>query len=540
MDESFEETKIPPKKTSVASIALPRLAASMDPGDEQVPEARKQHELEISLFTSDKKPVSVQRDAHGRFAPKNSAPLRDKDPDPEYSSSMPSKRRRASSASETSSQKPLSVVRDAHGRFAPKMPSPMQKLDPEHCPVTPGPLKQSSTLIKSAKRQSSVARDSRSISVPRKGGSVNLKEAPRPIFPKGCSSASKLLGEEPLSVERDANGRFVAKSKPIGTTKKPPAKSPYFIPPPKIPKAKVIKAEGQSSTQDTPRTPKKDRHGDNQSPQSSAKKRTPGKTVSCIPFPPLSAPHFGLIQEKLADDPFRLLIAVTFLIKTRGKQAIPVFYELMEKYPTPDSLVDAEKEDIVPIIHHLGLQNQRASTYQTYAAIWVETPPEKGKRYAVRGYPSQHSGRDVKKGDVLSDEDEREAWEIGHMTQGPYAIDSWRIFCRDVLRGIAKGWNGEGSTHEGFQPEWMRVVPEDKELRAYLRWMWLKEGFEWDPFTGEKEIASPELTRAAMEGRVAWDDKGGMRIVDEVIEIPIGVSQLSANEELSGQVSDDK
>jgi methyl-CpG-binding domain protein 4 len=40
----------------------------------------------------------------------------------------------------------------------------------------------------------------------------------------------------------------------------------------------------------------------------------------------------------------------------------------------------------------------------------------------------------------------------------------------------------------------------------------LKEGFEWDPYTGEKDVASPELMRAAMEGHIAWDDRGGMRI----------------------------
>lgn len=100
------------------------------------------------------------------------------------------------------------------------------------------------------------------------------------------------------------------------------------------------------------------------------------------------------------------------------------------------------------------------------------------------------------------------------MTKGRYAIDSWRIFCRDVLRGEAEGWNGEGR-EEGFQPEWMRVMPRDKELIACLRWMWLKEGFEWDPVTGEREVAGRELMEAAIEGRVMWDGFGGMRILDE-------------------------
>lgn len=152
-----------------------------------------------------------------------------------------------------------------------------------------------------------------------------------------------------------------------------------------------------------------------------------------------------------------------------------------------------------------------------YAKTWLEDPPMKGKRYAIPGYPTKASGRGFKD-EILSDDDERDAWEIGHMTQGPYALDSWRIFCRDVLRGEAEGWNGEGSKKEGFQPEWMRVLPEDKELRAYLRWMWLKEGFEWDPFTGEREVASERLTRAAMEGKITWDEKGGMRILDGIAD----------------------
>ncbi|ATZ46440.1 hypothetical protein BCIN_01g10360 [Botrytis cinerea B05.10] len=291
-----------------------------------------------------------------------------------------------------------------------------------------------------------------------------------------------------------------------GKKQRPPMHSPYFaLPLSTTPSksSKSIASKGESTIKNS--SPKKE----------SPKKRPPG-IISCIPFPPLSASHFGLIQEKLAHDPFRLLIAVTFLNRTHGKQAIPVFYSLMDQYPTPQSIVDAPKEDIVSVIRHLGLQNQRAATYQAYAKTFCENPPVKNKRYAVHDYPTKGLGRDVKKSEVLPEEsvDPRTGWEIGHMTQGPYAIDSWRIFCRDMLLEKAKGWNGEGSEEEGFQPEWMRVLPEDKELRAFLRWMWLKEGFEWDPMTGEKDVAGREVMRAALEGRIAWDEGGGMRILN--------------------------
>lgn len=146
----------------------------------------------------------------------------------------------------------------------------------------------------------------------------------------------------------------------------------------------------------------------------------------------------------------------------------------------------------------------------------------------MRNYPFPESiTHPIKKSEILADDDPRpNAWEIGHIVKGPYALDSWRIFCRDVLRGLATGWNGEGSHEEGFQPEWMRVLPTDKELRAYLRWMWLKEGFDWDPVTGEKDVASVMLVKAAEEGRIGWDELGGLKILDERVEMPDSLGQV--------------
>lgn len=254
-------------------------------------------------------------------------------------------------------------------------------------------------------------------------------------------------------------------------------------------------------------------------------KRSPGKRVSCIPFPPLSSPRFGLIQEKLAGDPFKLLIGVTFLIKTAGRNSIPVFYKLLEMYPTIEDLANANKADIVELTKHLGLQNSRADTYVKYANIFLHEPPVKGKRYRVENYPTKNAHQGIAKREVLADnEDEpREgAWEIGHLTKGAYALDSWRIFCRDRLRGLAQGWNGEGA-QEGFQPEWMRVMPLDKELRAFLRWCWLREGWLWDADTGEREVADKEFVDAVNQKRVVWEwhgsgsgsGKGSWRILSE-------------------------
>ncbi|KAF9879147.1 methyl-CpG binding domain-containing protein 4 [Colletotrichum karsti] len=205
-----------------------------------------------------------------------------------------------------------------------------------------------------------------------------------------------------------------------------------------------------------------------QSPVKQSPKKRNGGLVSTIPFPPLSAPKFGLIQEEFAHDPFWLMTVVTFLVKTAGTVAIPTFYKVKETYPTPAHLADPDPA--------------------TASSI-------------TKPHPTETTAAD-------------DAWEMGHFTQGKYALDSWRIFCRDELLGRARDWNGAGAA-PNFQPEWMRVRPDDKELRACLRWMWMREGWEWDPATGERTVLREEMRRAVEEKRVTYDEVGGLRILSE-------------------------
>ncbi|EEU48579.1 uncharacterized protein NECHADRAFT_90114 [Fusarium vanettenii 77-13-4] len=261
-----------------------------------------------------------------------------------------------------------------------------------------------------------------------------------------------------------------------------------------------------------------------QKPQ--AKKRPPRGTISAVPFAPLTSQTFGLIQEVFAHEPFWLLIAVTFLIRTKGLHAIPVFYKFKERFPTPMAVGDpANTDELVGMIRHLGLSVHRVALMQKYAQGFLHNPPRAGKTYKVKNYDPRDFDPSAKVFQELNsnpstpseedpDEHDLEAWEIGHLTKGKYAIDSWRIFCRDELLGRATDWNGGGREPE-FQPEWMRVRPDDKELRAYLRWMWMKEGWEWDPVSGERTVLREEMQRAVNEGRVEYDDTGGLRILEE-------------------------
>jgi endonuclease III len=234
-----------------------------------------------------------------------------------------------------------------------------------------------------------------------------------------------------------------------------------------------------------------------------------GDPESCLPFPPVDAPSFGLIQEQLAHDPFRLLIATIFLNRTRGGVALPVLFKVFARYPTIDAMAAADLSQFVSMIHCLGFQNQRAKKCISVAQIWKTNPPVKNKRYRKLHYPQKLDGRDVGPCECADDEDHRAAWEIAHLPGvGAYSLDSWRIFCRDELRGLATDWKGTGAMTPGFVPEWKSVLPQDKELRAYLTWMWLKEGWIWDRHTGDLTPASEKMLRAAQKGGVAHEEDG--------------------------------
>jgi endonuclease III len=235
---------------------------------------------------------------------------------------------------------------------------------------------------------------------------------------------------------------------------------------------------------------------------------------SCLPFPPISSPTFGLIQEQLSTSPFKLLIATIFLNRTRGPVAIPVLFQLFASYPSIASMASANHADIVSIIRGLGFQNQRATKFIALAQKWLQCPPARGRRYRKLHYPCKRDGVDVAADEVVRDDDQRVAWEIAHLPGvGAYAIDSWRIFCRDRLRHAChdeeEGEEGQDKSKDEYEPEWKRVLPQDKELRAYLNWMWLKEGWVWNCENGQRTKADADMMKRAEKGGIAFEGVDG-------------------------------
>lgn len=197
-----------------------------------------------------------------------------------------------------------------------------------------------------------------------------------------------------------------------------------------------------------------------------------------LPFE-LQPASFGLIQERLRSSLYALSIQVILWNQTHGLQARPVLFQILTAYPTPAALALASLERLTAMLQPIGLQNIRAARLIALAKAWLVAPPSAERRYRKLHYPTRGCGADVKPGEVLGPDDEREGWEVAHLPgMGAYALDSYRIFYRDRLRGV------EGE--EGVEPEWMRVVPLDKDLRAYLIWRWEKDGWDWDMHTGKR------------------------------------------------------
>ncbi|EJT98852.1 DNA glycosylase [Dacryopinax primogenitus] len=180
-----------------------------------------------------------------------------------------------------------------------------------------------------------------------------------------------------------------------------------------------------------------------------------------------------LIQEKVADDPFRLLLAVILLNKTSWKQATPVFWRILDRWLDAASLSHVPEVELVEVLRPLGLQNTRACRILTFSKQYGSAPP------STQLYPLR-----VDKTYPLTA-------VANYAGVGRYAADSWRIYSPTLEGGGAP--RGAKETLEGFfepensEQEWKKVRPLDKELRWYLIWRWAVEGYKWTPEYGRGE-----------------------------------------------------
>lgn len=108
--------------------------------------------------------------------------------------------------------------------------------------------------------------------------------------------------------------------------------SPYFPHPPSH-------LSSPPPTPPTPPTPIPKRS----LPKTSSKSKisiieAPGVLPSLPHFRPTSENEFGLIQEKLRHEPWKMLVAVIFLNVTTAKMALPLLGQFFERWPDSESL----------------------------------------------------------------------------------------------------------------------------------------------------------------------------------------------------------
>lgn len=126
---------------------------------------------------------------------------------------------------------------------------------------------------------------------------------------------------------------------------------------------------------------------------------------------------YGLLEEELFTDPWKLLVACMLLNKTTGGQVRKVIWDLFALCPTPAAAAVADPAAIEGIIKPLGLFRKRAVMVQR-----------------------------------MSDEYVNKEWKDPSELHGigQYAADAYYIFCRGL---------------------WKEVEPQDKDLKRYKEWL---------------------------------------------------------------------
>jgi len=137
-------------------------------------------------------------------------------------------------------------------------------------------------------------------------------------------------------------------------------------------------------------------------------------------IPPRSP--YDLLQERFWPDGWKVLVVCLMLNQTSRKQVEPMIHDFFHRFPTPESVVDADDSELLDLISPLGLSNRRLKTLKRFSEEFVtKSWKEASELYGV----------------------------------GKYADDTYRIF----IRG-----------------EWMSVQPDDHALVDY--WGYLRNKFQ--------------------------------------------------------------
>ncbi|KAG1686909.1 Methyl-CpG-binding domain protein 4 [Nymphon striatum] len=146
-------------------------------------------------------------------------------------------------------------------------------------------------------------------------------------------------------------------------------------------------------------------------------------------IPPKSP--YGLIQEQLYDNPWKLLIATIFLNRTQGTSAIPLLWEFFYAFPTPEITRKADWKKIASILQPIGLHEKRA---KSITRICLTRPALSFQRFFKMSVNEWSMP-------LIADEYLSKVWKhpIELHGIGKYGNDSYRIFCVNEWKRLSEG-----------------------------------------------------------------------------------------------------
>lgn len=96
---------------------------------------------------------------------------------------------------------------------------------------------------------------------------------------------------------------------------------------------------------------------------------------------------YGLIQEQVQDDPWRVFVVCIFCNLTKRVEAEPVMWQFFERWPNAAAAALADQEEVRLMIKDLGLGERRSKTLvrmsQEYLS-WNSRDP--GELYGIGEY----------------------------------------------------------------------------------------------------------------------------------------------------------
>ena len=105
-------------------------------------------------------------------------------------------------------------------------------------------------------------------------------------------------------------------------------------------------------------------------------------------IPPVSP--YGLLQEQIYDNPWKIFVCCIFCNLTKRVQAEPYFWEVIKRWPTPAMLAASDEVELIELIQPLGLSKRRAKalrrmSYEYTQKDWKDNP---GCLYGIGKYAS--------------------------------------------------------------------------------------------------------------------------------------------------------